>query len=121
MLDRALTILEKEKGQNPDRLKTLAGGLIVSANVQLFSQTFQSHHTLEAKVMMVERAAKILETVAGPDDPDYAAGLASLAMFNQIERNTAKAQAQALRAVAILEKTRGPSHPTLAFSLLSWP
>jgi tetratricopeptide (TPR) repeat protein len=116
VLERALAILEKRKEQDPAHLKLLAASLVNLALIRETAPVFQGRH-LPGAESLAERGLKVLEKMSAPDDPEFAAGLVSLAMVYQTQNRSAEAEALVKRALPILEKTRGPDHFTVATSL----
>jgi tetratricopeptide (TPR) repeat protein len=62
-------------------------------------------------------AVDIIETRLGPDHPDMATSLSSLAGLLQAQGDLAGARPLCERTLAILEKVLGPDHPDTAMSL----
>ncbi|HEU5159919.1 MAG TPA: tetratricopeptide repeat protein [Streptosporangiaceae bacterium] len=64
-----------------------------------------------------ELALAVTERTLGPDHPDVAAALESLAGFYRMLGRVAEALPLAARAVTIMERTLGPEHPDVATAL----
>jgi CHAT domain-containing protein/tetratricopeptide (TPR) repeat protein len=66
---------------------------------------------------LAHRALEIVEKARGPDHPDVATALGSLAYLYIIQRRYADAEPLIRRVLAIREKTLGPDHPDVAEAL----
>ena len=61
-----------------------------------------------------ERALAILEKVLGPDHPEVASSLRSLAVVYRNKGDYDRAETMCLRSLAILKRALGPDHPEVA-------
>src|SRR6266545_3505182 len=68
-------------------------------------------------LQLVERSLEIRERLLGPDHPDVATAINSLAILHRQKGQYAKAEQLCRRSLAIREKTLGPDHPDVASSL----
>ena len=66
---------------------------------------------------LCERALAICEKALGPEHPDTATNLNSLALLLQAQGDLAGARPLCERALAIREKALGPKHPDTATSV----
>ena len=77
---------------------------------------FQRSRYAEAEPLC-ERAVVIRERALGPEHPDVAWSLLSLAGLYRVQGRYSESKGLFCRALAIWEKTRGPEHPDVAHSL----
>src|SRR5262249_11201963 len=80
-------------------------------------QEAQDHGDLAATRPLFERALAISTKVLGPDHPDTATCLNSLALLHQYQGDLAAARPLFERALTIREKVLGREHPNTAVSL----
>ena len=73
--------------------------------------------TYDAALPLAERALTLREKALGPDHPDVATSLNTLAVLYIAKGDYARAEPLALRGLAIREKALGPDHPAVAISL----
>src|SRR6266511_363300 len=68
-------------------------------------------------LQLVERSLEIRERLLGPDHPDVATAINSLAILHRQKGQYAKAEQLCRRSLAIRESALGPDHPHVADSL----
>jgi tetratricopeptide (TPR) repeat protein len=68
-------------------------------------------------VVVAQKALQVAEQNVGPDHPDVATSLNSLAELCRTQGDYAKAEPLYKRSLAIWEKALGPDHPDVAMSL----
>lgn len=101
---RALDIQRRAKvGQHE-----IAGSLETLALIELSTGEYA-----EAKVLLT-RAAKLRESVFGPEHPQLASTLSNLATAHDRLGEVAESRARLEQAFAIVQKVRGPEHPQRA-------
>lgn len=75
------------------------------------------HARLDDARPLAERALRITESVHGPDHPDVAVRLNSLALILRGQGHAEQARREAERALRITESAHGPDHPDVAVRL----
>ncbi len=68
-------------------------------------------------VVVAKKALEVAKENVGPDHPDVATSLNSLASLYKDQGHYAQAEPLYKRALAIFEKALGPDHPHVAFAL----
>lgn len=71
----------------------------------------------ERAVVVAKTALEVAEKNAGPNHPDVATSLNTLASLYQVQGQYAEAEPLFKRSLAIMEKALGPDHPNVAQSL----
>jgi CHAT domain-containing protein/Tfp pilus assembly protein PilF len=118
LYQQALALAEKLLGpEHPDVAKTLNNlGSVYSNYYKLALAEEQSLYYDKAETLY-QRALVINEKVLGPEHPEFANSLYTLANLYTERGDYAKAEQFFQRALVIREKVLGPGHPDIAFTL----
>lgn len=109
--ERAVAILEKYRGTDPELDKTLSLGLAVLGGVY-----WDANKPGEAE-LTYRRALTSEESSWGQEHPHVATTLTNLAQFYVTRDRAAEAEPLLQRALAIREKVLGPDHPQVGMSV----